>query len=103
MSPQLLICCETQHDFVILDLPHTFDEITLAAFDDADDILVVTTLDIMAVRNMQRVVSALERLDCPREKIRAVVNRWSKGDLDVGQAQIERLFSKNLMTLIPND
>lgn len=90
-------------DFVVLDLPHTFDEITLAALDQADEILVVTTLDIMTVRNAQRVLSVFDRLDYPREKVRAVVNRWSKSDLDVGQSQIEKLFGKQSVTMIPND
>jgi pilus assembly protein CpaE len=91
------------YDFVVLDLPHTFDEVALAAFDYADEILVVTTLDIMAVRNMQRVVAVLERLDYPKEKVRVVVNRWNRNDLDVGLPHVEKLFGKDSLTMIPND
>ncbi len=91
------------HDYVVLDLAHTFDEITLAALDHADEILLVMTLDIMTVRNAQRVLSTLDRLDYPRERVRAIVNRWSKSDLDVGQAQIERVFGKHAVTLVPSD
>lgn len=91
------------HDFVVLDLPHTFDEVALAAFDYADEILVVTTLDIMAVRNMQRVVAVLDRLDYPKEKVRAIINRWNRNDLDVGLPHVEKLFGKESLTMIPND
>src|SRR4029079_7432424 len=43
-----------RYESVVVDLPHTFDEITLAALDQADDILLVLTLDIMTVRNALR-------------------------------------------------
>jgi pilus assembly protein CpaE len=92
-----------RYEYVVLDLAHTFDEITLAALDQADDILLVFTLDIMTVRNSLRVLATLERLGYPSEKIHAVVNRWSKNDVELGRPQIERLFGNRSVYLVPND
>jgi len=92
-----------RYESVVVDLPHTFDEITLAALDQADDILLVLTLDIMTVRNALRALSILERLNYPREKIHVVVNRWTKTGADLGRPQIERLFGNRAVYLVPND
>jgi pilus assembly protein CpaE len=92
-----------RYESVVIDLPHTFDEITLAALDQADDILLVLTLDIMTVRNALRALSILERLNYPREKIHVVVNRWTKNGVDLGRPQIERLFGNRAVYLVPND
>ena len=42
------------YEFVVLDPQHTFDPITLAALDQSDEILLVLTLDIPAIRSTQR-------------------------------------------------
>ena len=42
------------YDYVVLDPQHTFDSITLAALDQSDEILLVLTLDIPAIRSTQR-------------------------------------------------
>ena len=100
---QTLELLRERYEYVVLDLAHTFDEITLAALDQADDILLVFTLDIMTVRSALRVLSILERLGYAREKIHAVVNRWSKNDVELGRPQIERLFGNRSVYLVPND
>jgi len=44
---------------VIIDPHHTLDSITLAALDNADDILLVSTLDVSAIRSAQRSMRSL--------------------------------------------
>ncbi|MDT7602267.1 MAG: pilus assembly protein CpaE, partial [Acidobacteriota bacterium] len=63
-------------DYVVIDPQHTFDSITLAALDQSDEIILVLTLDIPAVRSTQRALQIFDRLGYPRHKIRIVVNRW---------------------------
>src|SRR5215211_9033044 len=71
-------------DYVVLDPQHTFDSITLAALDQSDEIVLVLTLDIPAIRSTQRALEIFDRLGYPRKKVRIVVNRWSKQiDLDL--------------------
>jgi len=56
----------------------SFDPVTVAALDLADDILLVLTLDIPGIRSTKRALKVFERLDYRRDKIHIVVNRWSK-------------------------
>src|SRR5688572_15441177 len=47
------------YDYVVLDPQHTFDSITLAALDQSDEIILVLTLDIPAIRSTQRALRFL--------------------------------------------
>jgi pilus assembly protein CpaE len=87
---------------VVLDLPHTFDPVTIAALDVADDILLVLTLDIPGIRNTKRALKVFDNLGYPREKIRVVVNRWSK-NIDVELHKVEAHLGEQLIGFVPND
>ena len=87
---------------IVLDLPHTFDPITVAALDLADDILLVMTLDIPGIRNTKRALKVFERLGYPRSKIHVVVNRWSK-NIDVELQKVQAHLGEQFIGFVPND
>src|SRR3954469_20583854 len=90
------------YDYVVLDPQHTFDAITLAALDQADDIVFVLTLDIPAIRSAQRALEIFDRLGYPRKKVRVVINRWSK-QIDLDLQQVERFLKEKVAGFIPSD
>ena len=89
-------------DYLVLDPQHTFDSITLAALDQADEIVLVLTLDIPAIRSTQRALEIFDRLGYPRQKIRIVVNRWSK-QIDLDLRQVEKFLGEPVIGFIPSD
>lgn len=90
------------YEYTVLDPRHTFDPITLTALDQADEILLVLTLDIPAIRSAQRALQIFERIGCPRRKVRIVVNRWSK-QADVSLREVEKLFGEAVFGCLPSD
>jgi len=86
----------------VVDLPHTFDPVTIAALDMADDILLVLTLDIPGIRSTKRALKVFDNLGYPREKTRVVVNRWSK-NIDVELQKVENHLGEQLIGFVPND
>jgi pilus assembly protein CpaE len=90
------------YDYVVLDPQHTFDAITLAALDQADDILLVLTLDIPAIRSTQRALEIFDRLGYQRKKIRIVVNRWSK-QIDLELRQVEKFLGEPVVGFVSSD
>jgi pilus assembly protein CpaE len=90
------------YDYVVLDPQHTFDSITLAALDQADDIVLVLTLDIPAIRSAQRALEIFDRLGYPRKKVRIVVNRWSK-QIDLDLQQVERFLKEKVTGFVTSD
>ena len=99
---EILHLLKQRYECLVLDLPHTFDPVTVAALDLADDILVVLTLDIPGIRGAKRALKVFERLDYRREKVHVVVNRWSKG-IDVQLQKVEAHLGEQLIGFVPND
>lgn len=90
------------YELVVLDPQHTFDAITLAALDQSDEIVLVLTLDIPAIRSTQRALEIFDRLGYPRKKIRVVVNRFSK-QIDLDLQQVEKFLGEPVTGFIPSD
>lgn len=90
------------YDYVVLDPQHTFDSITLAALDQSDEIVLVLTLDIPAIRSTQRALEIFDKLGYPRQKIRIVVNRWSK-QIDIDLRQVEKFLGEPVIGYVPSD
>jgi len=90
-------------DCVVVDLAHTFYEVTLAALDLADEILLAMTMDVMTIRSAQRTLSVFDRLEYPREKVRVVVNRWNRKLLNLDWQQVERFLGKCAVSFVPED
>ncbi|HYE64482.1 MAG TPA: AAA family ATPase [Pyrinomonadaceae bacterium] len=89
-------------EYVVLDPQHTFDAITLAALDQSDDIVLVLTLDIPAIRSAQRALEIFDKLGYQRSKIRIVVNRWSK-QIDIDLRQVEKFLGEPVAGFVPSD
>jgi pilus assembly protein CpaE len=91
-----------RYQCLVLDLQHTFDPITIAALDLADDILVLMNLDIPGIRSTKRALKVFERLGYARGKIHVVVNRWTK-NIDVELQKVEAHLDEQLIGFVPND
>jgi pilus assembly protein CpaE len=99
---EILYLLRQRYQYLVLDLPHTFDPVTVAALDLADDIIVVLTLDIPGIRATKRALKVFSRLDYPRDKVHIVVNRWSK-NIDVQLQKVEAHLGERLIGFVPND
>jgi pilus assembly protein CpaE len=99
---EILHLVSQRYSRVVLDLPHTFDPVTVAALDMADAILLVMSLDIPGIRSTKRALGVLERLGYPRARIHVVVNRWTK-NIDVELQKVESHLGDQFLGLVPND
>jgi pilus assembly protein CpaE len=89
-------------DTLIIDTPHSFDAVTISALDHADQILMVLTLEIHAIRSTRRALEIFDRLGYPRKKIRLVVNRWSK-NVELDQKQVESFLGERVVGYVQSD
>jgi pilus assembly protein CpaE len=89
-------------DTVLIDTPHSFDAVTISALDHADQILMVLTLEIHAIRSTRRALEIFDRLGYPRKKIRLVVNRWSK-NIELNQKQVEDFLGERVVGFVQSD
>ena len=91
------------YDYVVIDTPKSFSPATLAAFDQADLVCLVTTVDLPSLRNIQRGLPMMRRvLQRGDEQIRLVVNRYS-ADNDISIDDVERTLGLKVYGRISND
>lgn len=80
-------------DFVILDCPTSYDERNLTVLESADQIVVVLTPEIGAVKNTSTFFELAEKLELPTGKMRIVLNR-ANSEVGIAAAEIERALQK---------
>lgn len=90
------------YDFVIIDLPHILDALTIKALDRSDLIFVVTQPIMTYLRAVAHMLHLFTRLEYEPSKVRMVLNRMDKvGMLSV--ARVEDSIQKNISLTVPND
>jgi len=72
---ELLRVARRHYDYVVVDTPPSFTEHVLAAIDLSDELLLVATLDIPAVKNLKVALDTLDALGIPKETRVVVLNR----------------------------
>jgi pilus assembly protein CpaE len=63
------------HDFVVIDLPASLTDHSLAVMDAADTIVVLSALEITTIKNVRLFLEVADQLEYDRGKIRLVINR----------------------------
>jgi len=90
------------HFSVVIDCEHHMSDRTLAAFDAADRIVLVTELTIPALRSTKRSLELCERLNYQDSKLFVVVNRHHSGDV-VTLQDAQDVLGREVFWTIPND
>lgn len=99
---EVLELLRSHFDCVVVDTPNSFDSVTLAALDHSDTIILLLSLEIPAIRGAQRTLEIFDRLGYARDKVKVVVNRWSRQvDLDV--RRVEQFLGERLVGHIQSD
>src|SRR6478609_4726092 len=72
---RILNLLKSHFDFVVVDTSPSFDEYALQAFDETDEMLLVTTLDVPTLKNVKVAVETLDLLNFPKPRRHLVLNR----------------------------
>jgi len=89
-------------DFVIVDMPPHFDDVVLALLEEADDVLLVASMDIPSIKNLKVGMQTLDLLAIAGSKLRLVLNRANaRVNLDI--SDVERALGVHAEFRIPSD
>jgi pilus assembly protein CpaE len=88
------------YDYIVIDLPSEFNECTLTAMENADDIVLVSCPDISCLRNTKLALAVLQNLQLS-EKVKLVMNADKKGVLT--HKDFERVLEIPVSFSIPED
>ncbi len=88
--------------FVVIDTSSNFAEISLAALEVADDILVLAGLDVMSLKSARVGLQTMRVLDIPTSRVRFVLNR-ANTRVGLTEADAERALQLKIDTALPSD
>lgn len=88
---------------IVIDVSKSFTEIDFAAFEFANEVLMVVQLDLPCLRNLVRLQMSFDQYDGLRDKLKIVVNRVG---LESGQIKLKKAketIGREIFFQIPND
>ncbi len=101
---QILETLRSEHDYVVVDTWTSFHEVILAVFDLSSEIVLLTTLDMPAVKNIRMFLEVCEALKYPKDHVLLVLNRAdSTGGLRVEDIEesIQHKVAANIISAGP--
>jgi pilus assembly protein CpaE len=92
------------YDYIVIDAPKTLNAVTLSAFEGSDELFLVTTPDLPAIRNASRCLPLLKGVEGQQQEdwIHLVVNRFSSRQL-ISLAEIEKTLGLKVHSTLRND
>ena len=92
----------TMYDYVIVDMPPHFDDVVLALLEEADEVLLIASLDIPSIKNLKVGIQTLDLLSVAGSKLHLVMNRANaRVHLDI--SDVERALGVAAEFRIPSD
>ena len=88
------------YEYIIIDLPASFNDATITACENCEEIYLVYNNEILSLRNAKVCYCILEQLH-QREKIRFILNKFEKGL--VKAEDFEEMFQTKMFATVPAD
>jgi pilus assembly protein CpaE len=98
---RLIEFLRTEYDYIVVDCSNTLQEADLAVIESSDDVYLVATPEIGAIRDLSRYVDNLSRMDTTTDKMHVVINRFSS-KYAVRVEQIEKAIRLPIAIKLPN-
>lgn len=88
------------YDYIILDLAPTFNDVTIAAIENSDELMLVYNVDILSLKNAKVCLQILEQIQ-QREKAKLIVNKNVKSMIKI--RDFENMFEETVFATVTND
>ncbi len=98
---QVIDALRESYQYIIIDTTSQLQDITLAALDAANVILLLTSLDLLALHKTRTAMEMLRQL-YTGDKIQPVLNR-ANSDVGISPQDVEEVLGMPVQTLIPSD
>ena len=97
---RILSILKSRFDYVVVDTSPAFDEHVLQAFDETDELLLVTTLDVPTLKNVKIACETLDLLNFPKPRRHLVLNR-ADDKVGLSPAKVESTLEMKIVQSIP--
>jgi pilus assembly protein CpaE len=98
----ILQLARRQYDFVLLDVGHSIDAVSIRALDQADMIFPVLQATLPYIRDGKRLLDVFRSLDYQSEKILPIINRYEK-EAEIQLQDMATALGCAVFRTMPND
>ncbi len=88
-------------DYVVIDTPPGFDDQVLGAFDETDECVIVTTLDVPTIKNTKVALETLDLLRLVPHGRHLILNRADE-EVGLSLANVEEILGMQVSTSLPS-
>jgi len=100
---RILAFLRQHYDYIVVDTPRSFAPTTLAVFEQADLLFLISVADLPSLRNIQRGIPTFKRvLTKGEEQVRLILNRYDPRD-SITVEDVERSLGMKVFWKISND
>jgi pilus assembly protein CpaE len=94
---------KTSFTHLVVDTSKSYSELDMLALRAADDVLMVTQLDLPCLRNVVRLLATFDEDDALREKVKVVVNRFGQDGGQISLKKARDTIGRDVFWQVPND
>jgi pilus assembly protein CpaE len=99
---QVIRFMRTQHDWVVLDLGRSLNEVVANIYSELDELLLVSVLEVTALHGLKSIAQKLRDSGEDLSKLELVLNRTPKM-MEITQDDLQKVLGRPLYAMLPND
>ncbi len=100
---RIVALLKTSFTHIVFDLSKSYSEVDMAAIRLADDVLMITQLDLPCLRNVVRLMMTFDDDPALREKVKIVVNRGGQDSGQISLKKAQETINRDIYWQVPND
>jgi pilus assembly protein CpaE len=99
---QALKFMRTQHDWIVLDLGRSLNEVAATLYGELDELFLISVLEVSALHGLKSIAQKLRDRGEDLAKLEIVLNRTPKV-MDITQQELQKVLGRPLYAMLPND
>lgn len=88
------------YEYIVIDLPPAFNDVSIAALENCDQIVLIYNMDILSLKNAKVCISILDQLQ-QKDKVNIVINKSMNGLIKA--KDFEKMFEMPIYGQLPYD
>lgn len=99
---KIMNAVKKQYDVIVVDTGINFNDNTLYILDMAQKIFMVSTMEIVALKNTKLGIKVMESLGYEKDKVKLVINRFNSS-YGISKKEVEDAFKDGVFAFIPDE
>lgn len=99
---QVIKFMRTQHDWIVLDLGRSLNEVVATLYGELDELFLISVLEVSALHGLKSIAQKLRDRGEDLTKLELVLNRTPKM-MDITQEELQKVLGRPLYAMLPND